>query len=130
MKITKTLLSKTQASSVFPPMIVLCLAFGQPLRAFTQTQVQPDVRSAKLNELAQPMADAAAHESSTSSAKPTEAPKRIEDPEALAKELEAMKLRIEQLEAELKVRMAAEQPATATASDMVKRGVVYSRGDG
>ncbi|MGA7402002.1 MAG: outer membrane beta-barrel protein [Candidatus Sulfotelmatobacter sp.] len=124
MKITKTLLSKTQASSVFPPMIVLCLAFGQPLRAFTQTQVQPDVRSAKLNELAQPMADAAAHESSTSSAKPTEAPKRIEDPEALAKELEAMKLRIEQLEAELKVRMAAEQPATATASDMVKRGVV------
>ncbi|MGB8732200.1 MAG: outer membrane beta-barrel protein [Candidatus Sulfotelmatobacter sp.] len=124
MKITKTLLSKTQASSVFPPMIVLCLAFGQPLRAFTQTQVQPDVRSAKLNELAQPMADAAAHESSTSSAKPTEAPKRIEDPEALAKELEAMKLRIEQLEAELKVRMAAEQPATATASDMVKPGVV------
>jgi hypothetical protein len=124
MKITKTLLSKTQAASVFPPMIVLCLAFGQPLRGFAQTQVQPDVQSAKLNEPAQPIPDAAAHESTTSSVKPAETPKRIEDPEALAKELEAMKLRIEQLEAELKVRTTAEQPAKATASELGKPGVV------
>jgi hypothetical protein len=98
MKVTKTLLSETMAASVLPLMLVLCLAFGQPLHGFAQTQAQPDAQSAKLNEPAQPIPDAAAHESSTSSVKPAEAPKRIEDPEALAKELEAMKLRIEQLE--------------------------------
>ena len=124
MKITQTLLSTTKAASVFAPMIVLCLAFGQPLRGFAQNQVQPGAESAKLNEPAPPIPDAAAHESTTSSVKPAEAPKKIEDPEALAKELEAMKLRIEQLEAELKVRTTAEQPAKATASELGKPRVV------
>ncbi len=124
MKITKTLLSKTMAASVFSPMIVLCLAFGQPLSSFAQTQVQPDAQSAKLNDPPQPIPDAAAHESTTSSVKLAEAPKRIEDPEALAKELEAMKLRIEQLEAELKVRTTAEQPSKATASELGRPGMV------
>jgi len=104
---------------------VLIFAWADAPRSSAQTQAQPGVQSAKLNEpthpaAAQPAPDAAAHET-TSADKPAELPKRISDNEALAKELAAMKLRIEQLEAELKARTAAEQ-AAAAAVDVSKPG--------
>jgi putative OmpL-like beta-barrel porin-2 len=106
---------------IFSFMAVLIFAWVVAPRGYAQAQTEPVVQSAKLNGVVQPAStqpapDAAGHDASTSGAKPAEAPKRIADPEALAKELEAMKQRIEQLEEELKVRVAAEQPPAADLS--------------
>jgi Putative beta-barrel porin-2, OmpL-like. bbp2 len=109
---------------IFFFVAVLIFAWVVAPRGYAQAQAGPVVQAARLSgqvqpASTQPAADAAAHDASTSGAKPAEAPKRIADPEALAKELEAMKQRIEQLEEELKVRVAAEQP---TAADLGKPG--------
>ena len=105
--------------------VLLIVAGAEAPRSDAQTEPQSVVQSAKVNDAvpppsAQPARDAAAPDKSTSSARPAEAPKRIAENEALAKELEAMKLRIEQLEAELKARSAAEKSAaepSAAAAD-------------
>src|SRR5580704_13913335 len=98
--------------------VLLIVAGAEAPRSDAQTEPKSVVQSAKVNDAvpppsAQPARDAAAPDKSTSSARPAEAPKRIAENEALAKELEAMKLRIEQLEAELKARSAAEKSAAA-----------------
>jgi hypothetical protein len=99
----------------FVGVVLLIVAGAEVPRSYAQTQAPSVVQAAKVNDAAQPSStqpprDAAA-DKSTSGAKPAEAPKRITENEALAKELEAMKLRIEQLEAELKARGAAEYSA-------------------
>jgi hypothetical protein len=106
------------AATGFFLVVLLIVAGAETSRSYAQTQSPPVVRSAELNDAfqppsAQPARDAANPDKSKSGAKPAEVPKRITDDEALAKELEAMKLRIEQLEAELKVRSTAEQSASA-----------------
>jgi hypothetical protein len=91
--------------------VLALLMVGTP-GGFAQSQDQPNVQAAKLNlpappASAQPAASAASAETTTA-ARPVAAARAL-DPEALEKELEAMKLRIEQLEAELKERVAADQ---------------------
>ena len=106
MKILRALLRKAAAISTFPSMLVLSLAVAQAPRAYAQTPAPPDA-STKVAALHEPAADVAPGRAAT-------AP----DPQSsldLAKELAAMKARIEQLEAELKVRAAAEaSPAAGT----------------
>ena len=106
MKILRALLRKAAAISTFPSMLVLSLAVAQAPRAYAQTPAPPDA-STKVAALHEPADDVAPGRAAT-------AP----DPQSsldLAKELAAMKARIEQLEAELKVRAAAEaSPAAGT----------------
>jgi hypothetical protein len=100
-------------------LVVLLIVIGVVTsQSYGQTQSPQVVGSAKLTDAVptsseQPVRDAANPDTNRSGAKPAEVPKRVTDNEALAKELEAMKLRIEQLEAELKARTAAEQSARA-----------------
>lgn len=106
---------------------LLILAGTAAPRSCAQTQTGPVVQSAKVNEgtrpaSAQPARDAAPPDKSTNDVKAADVSKRIADNEALAKELEAMKLRIEQLEAELKARTATEQLAGGGAADIVRPG--------
>jgi hypothetical protein len=88
LEITKAVMRKTVAVSAFSSMLFLILAIGQSQRCSAQTPAQPDA-----------------------SAGPTVA----QDPAVadIEKELAAMKARIEQLEAELKSRTAATQPAVS-----------------
>jgi len=93
----RTLLSRAVVASAFPSMLVLSLAVGQAPRCYAQTAVPPDgwTKVAALHE-----APAA---TDVSPARPAAAP----DPASsvdIAKELAAMKARIEMLEAELKSR--------------------------
>src|SRR5208282_1395366 len=106
------LLRKAVAVSAFPSMLVLSLAVGQAPRCYAQTAVPPDgwTKVAALHE-----APAA---TDVSPARPAAAP----DPASsvdIAKELAAMKARIELLEAELKSRTqpaVVAGPAVAAAS--------------
>jgi putative OmpL-like beta-barrel porin-2 len=110
----RTLLRKAVAASVFPSMLVLSLAVGQAPRCYAQAPAQPDA----------PAKVAALHERAAapdvSPARPAAAP----DPASatdIAKELAAMKARIELLEAELKSRTLSGPtlvagPATAAGS--------------
>jgi len=128
LKNTRDLPRKAPVVSAFSGILFCVLALIGAPRGDAQTQAQPVVQSAKLDEpsqpaSAQPAPESAVHDKSTSNIKSADASKRIADIEALAKELEAMKLRIEQLEAELKARTAAEQPAAATAADLGKPGI-------
>ena len=107
-------LCKTVSVSILAAMLVLSFAVGHPPRCYAQVAAQPD---ASTNI-------AALHESpaapDVAAARPAAAP----DPQStadLAKELEAMKARIELLEAELKSRtvvtdasLAAGTPARPT----------------
>ena len=110
----RTLLRKAVAASVFPSMLVLSLAVGQAPRCYAQAPAQPDA-PAKVAALHEP---AAAPD--VSPARPAAAP----DPAGatdIAKELAAMKARIELLEAELKSRTLSGPalvagPATAAGS--------------
>jgi len=106
LKILRALLPKAAAVSTFPSMLVLSLAVAQAPRAYAQTPAPPDA-STKVAALHEPAADIAPGRAATAL-----------DPQSsldLAKELAAMKARIEQLEAELKVRAAAEaSPAAGT----------------
>jgi len=95
-------------------MTVLVVAWTQTPLTYAQAPGTAVTQSAKLDGLSQPASGDAA--SDTSATKPAEAPRNIIDTEALTKELEAMKLRIEQLEAELKNRGSQEPPAAAAAN--------------
>jgi hypothetical protein len=103
----RTLLRKAVAASTFPPLLVLSLAVVQAPRCYAQTQAQP-VAPAKVAALNEPPAA-----SDVSTAQPAPPP----DPVAvdIAKELAAMKARIEVLEAELKRHTAAATAASPAA---------------
>ncbi len=106
MRIMKTLSRKAAAISVFPSMFVLIFAVSQPPRCFAQSQSQADAQT-KVVALVEPLPagpEASAHAGSPPAATPTTP---AADPELsldIAKELAAMKARIEQLELELKTR--------------------------
>jgi hypothetical protein len=120
LKIERTLLCNPVAVSALCPMLVLSLCVGQAVRCYGQTGSQssdpPNVAA-----LHEPLASDPA---TTNSAAPAVArPAAKPDPEMsldIAKELAVMKARIEQLEAELKSRAAAQPgsaiPATAVAA--------------
>jgi hypothetical protein len=116
LKIMRALLRKPAAVSAFLPMFVLSLCVGQGARCYAQAQAQPDAppRVAALHDPLPAVSDA----NSTKSAAPADAKPAattVPDPDIsrdIAKELAAMKARIEQLELELKSRPAASQPAS------------------
>jgi hypothetical protein len=91
----RTLLRKAVAASAFPSIVVLSLAVGQGPRCYAQAPAQPDA-PAKVAALHEP---AAAPD--VSPARPAAAPDPASSTD-IAKELAAMKARIELLEMELK----------------------------
>ncbi len=114
-KITKSVLRKGAAVSTFLPMFVLSIGLGQGARCYAQTPTQPDAQQ-KLAALSEPLPDDAGGTKSTPPAAVKPAAKTDSEMVAdVAKELETMKARIEELEAELKNRAAAE-PAAAPAT--------------
>ncbi len=102
----RTLLRKAVVASTFPSMLVLSLAVGQAPRCYAQAPAQPDapVKVAALHD------PAAAPE--VSPARPAAAPDPASSTD-IAKELAAMKARIELLEAELKSRTLNGPPLVA-----------------
>jgi hypothetical protein len=102
-------LRKAAAVSTFFSMLVLSLALAQAPRGYAQTSAQPDA-PAKVAALHEP---AAAPDVSPTRSAPALDPQSSLD---LAKELAAMKARIEVLEAELKSRTAPTEvtPAAST----------------
>ena len=100
-------------------MLVLSLAVGQATLCYGQTQAQADgqTKVAALRELPPGGSDTGTANSSTPPA--TAGPVAAPDPEVsldVAKELAAMKARIELLEAELKRHAAAEPPSSTSAA--------------
>ena len=95
----RTQLRNALALSAFPTMLVLALAFGLAQRSYAQAQAQPDAPT-KVAALLDP-----SPAPDVAPARPAVAP----DPVTvdIVRELEAMRLRIEQLEAELKSRTTA-----------------------
>jgi len=103
-KTMRPLLRTAAASAMFVSMLALCLAFVQGSRCYAQTPAQPDA-PAKVATLHEPAADVAPGRAAS-------AP----DPQSsldLAKELAAMKARIELLEAQLKSRTVATEASLA-----------------
>jgi len=98
LKITKALVGKAAAVSTFPSLLILSLALGQTARCYAQTPTQADApaKVVALNEPG-PVTD-------VSPVRPaTAAPDPVSSAD-IARELAAMKARIELLEAELKSR--------------------------
>jgi hypothetical protein len=109
-KITRALLHKVAAFSASPALLVLSLAAGQAQPCYAQTQPQPDA----------PAKVAAASQTPDASAGQTPAASNTAISLEILKELDAMKARIEQLEAELKARTsAAASPAATTPATAV-----------
>jgi len=126
-KTMKNPLRKVQEAAAFSCMLVLGLAFAQAPSCYGQTQSQNSapVELASLNETAQPSvagttnanaSNSTAASSNESSSRPTSAAES-DVPSAVAKELEAMEKRIEELETALKARDAAGQPPSASAAN-------------
>ena len=107
MKITRTLVCRAVAVSTFPSMLILSLALGPTSRCYAQTPAQPDA-PAKVAVLHEPSATP-----DVSPVRPAAAPDPLTSAD-IAKELAAMKARIELLEAELKSRMAAPETSLLT----------------
>jgi hypothetical protein len=111
----RTLLCKSLPSA-FLAMIVSCLGVVQGAPCYAQTQTSPDAQP-KVEALHEPLASDTGATNSTvpaAAAQPAAKP----NPEIsldVAKELAAMKARIEQLETALKSR-AATEPATSTSA--------------
>jgi len=105
MKIMRTRLRNPIAFSTLSSVLVLIVTIGQIPRGYAQSPTQSDAPT-KVAVLHEPPAAP-----DVSSARPAAAP----DPVAadIAKELEAMKARIEQLEAELKSRTATTNMTTS-----------------
>jgi hypothetical protein len=113
LKIARDILRKPVAVSVFFAMIVLSLSVGQVASCYAQTQTQPN-NQPKVAALHDPSAEDTSATKST--APPSARPPATPGPDTsadIAKELAVMKVRIEQLEAELKSRAAATQPGSA-----------------
>ncbi|MGA7630887.1 MAG: outer membrane beta-barrel protein [Terriglobales bacterium] len=104
MKITDTFVRRAMSLATFPAVLVLSLVVSGGSRCYAQTSAQADA----------PVKVAAVHEAAAvpdvspdvSPTRPAAAPDPA-SPADIAKELAAMKARIELLEAELKTRMAA-----------------------
>ena len=107
MKITRILVCRAVAVSTFPSMLILILALGPTSRCYAQTPAQPDA-PAKVAVLHEPSATP-----DVSPVRPAAAPDPLTSAD-IAKELAAMKARIELLEAELKSRMAAPETSLLT----------------
>ncbi len=110
-----TLLRKAVVVSTFPAMLVLSLALVQAQRCYAQIQAQPDA----------PAKVAALHDPPTAPDVSPTRPAVAPDPVSvdIAKELAAMKARIELLEAQLKSRTAATE-ATPAAPALALRTAV------
>jgi hypothetical protein len=111
-KITKSCLPKAPAITA---MLVLVAAIGQVPRGYAQTQAQTDthIKVAALHEPQPGESDANTTTSvSPAAAQPAPDPRVLLDAD-IAKELAAMRARIEQLELELKSRAPAAQPTPA-----------------
>jgi hypothetical protein len=117
-KTTKPLLRTSAASAMFIAIPVLCLALAQGSHCYAQAQDQPQTQTklAKLHEPGNASSDGSADVGSTASAPaaPAAAPEPAV-PAAVAKELAAMKARIEQLELQLKANAAPAQPPAPVA---------------
>jgi Putative beta-barrel porin-2, OmpL-like. bbp2 len=116
---TRILLRRAVAVLTFSPLLVLCLSVGQAPLCYAQTQAQMDA-PAKVAALHEPAVDGAPRDEGASRNVSAAQPAVVPDPVSsadLAKELAAMKARIEVLEAELKSRTAPAQFSSATAGD-------------
>ncbi len=102
MTIMKILLRGAVSVSVFPAMLVLSFALGEASRGYAQGTAQPDA-SVKVAALHEPSADVS---TDVSPVRPAAVPAPASTVD-IAKELAAMKARIELLEAELKSRTAS-----------------------
>jgi hypothetical protein len=108
---TRTSWRRAAVVAVFLLMLGVIAALGP--RGYAQTQAQPDAQTklAKLHEDAPPDRDAASADSLDRSATPNAS----EVPAAVAKELEAMKARIEHVESQLTDLAAFVAPPTTAA---------------
>jgi hypothetical protein len=115
LKITKVVLLKRVAVSVFLPMLVLSFCFGQGERCYAQAQTEPNDKPkiAALNE------SSPGDSTSSNSTAPTNAqPAPPRDPEispAIAKQFAVMEAEIEELKAELKNRTTTGSLSTSVA---------------
>jgi len=111
-KIMKTLLNNVITFSSISAILVLILPTGQSSHCYAQINAQPDAQKvAALND-SSPSADVGAKPAVTGkniSAQTAPAPDQLSAD--IVKELEAMKIRIEELEAELKSRTSATNAA-------------------
>ena len=105
LKIVKTVLRKATAISAFPPILALSLAVGYAPLGHAQASPQAGA----------PAKMAALHESPAADVSPAPSPAATnqESSAEIAKELAVMKARIEQLEAQLKLKAAAETSSAA-----------------
>jgi hypothetical protein len=108
---------KASSVAAIPLVLVLNLLLAYVPSSHAQAQPLPPAQTkvAKLHDSAQPSSDVVGPDSGMPSSNAAETASKPADPEipaAVAKELEAMKARIEQLEMELKARGTA-QPAAA-----------------
>jgi hypothetical protein len=109
------LLHTTAATAMFLAMVAMCLAFatGEPCHAQGQSQPQAQTKVAELHESAQPLSTAVADVGAA--ANPVPGPStQVSDPGmalALEKELAAMKVRMEQIGAQL-AELKSHGPAT------------------
>ncbi len=116
MNIMRNQLRRTAAVSLCASVLALGLVVGRSSRSFAQTQTQPDPQTkvAALRELSPDSSGTdAANSTAASPARPASAP----DPNVtldVAKELAALKARIDQVEAELKSHIAT-VPASSSA---------------
>jgi Putative beta-barrel porin-2, OmpL-like. bbp2 len=111
----KTLLRKTAGVAVFPALLVMGVVLSQAPRCYAQTQAQSQA-SPKVAALSEPPDGAAADLGTTKSASAGQpvAPADSALPPSVAKELGAMKARIELLEMQLKEHAAGQPPTVAT----------------
>ncbi len=112
----KVLFHKPIAISTFFPILVLSLTVAQGMRCHAQTQTQPNDQP-KVAALHDPLPSDAAATNSTAAARPAAAP----DPTvtlSIEKELATMRVRMEQLQAELNELKShtAAPPAVVTAT--------------
>ena len=115
----RRLLRKTATGVMFLAIFALCLAFAQGSRCYAQAQDQSPApaKVAELNDPGKPSSNGSGDVGTTPSAAPAPTV-AAPDPAvsaAVAKELEALKARIEQLELQLKGNAAPVQPSPAGA---------------
>jgi hypothetical protein len=117
-------LRKMAKALMLPSMFLLSIALGQSSPCTAQTQEQP-AGLPKVAVLKEQPTDTTVGRSTARSGVGSSTTPDLDDPRALARELSAMKARIEELEAELKVRDAATaavptpSPASAPAQPIV-----------
>jgi len=133
----RNLLRKAVEVKAFSLVFILSLLIAQVPRCYAQTQAQPEaapepavqplaqIHAASLRGVETPLPKTATRSVVGTDSETSGQPASTADPEvppAVARELEALKQRIEQLEAELKARAGGEQPAkTAAATEVLSK---------